>query len=385
MGNHSKLGDEAVCLLLHNLVPGGSARQWVNLLGDHVQHGGRATIVAPWGPLGETAEDAGIKVVHHGWHERTPHGCDGVWPILAEHDVAVVHWDHRVMHAFEPALATCGRAALTVHQAPQALSRWFGPEAVTSARVPLEQAVSARRATVLVRGEWHRERIASAFDLPESQLRLLPASIPLPSAPAHPASAEPAEVLALTRLSAEKAAIVQLAAELVRARLDSGQECHLTIAGDGPWRDGALALCESRLPARSWRLEPAPTDPLNRLAAADLVVTQGLTTLEAAALERRVVVARPLDDNRAAGVVLSPAGYDAAAGDPFGRPPLSDDPRQLWREILALNNRDLRRLRRLVARRNSLTETSSALSAALRSTLQPAGKGSRPACQGPGG
>jgi hypothetical protein len=368
MSDYPELGDEAVCLLLHNLIPGGSARQWVHLLGEHVQHGGRATIVAPWGPLGETAKGAGINVVHHGWHERTPYGCDGLWPILAEHDVAVVHWDHRVMHAFEPALATCGRAALTVHQAPQALSRWFGPETVASAKVPLERAVSVPQATVLVRGAWHRERIASAFGLPESQLRVLPASIPLPSPPAPPASTASREVLALTRLSAEKAAIVQLAAELVRARLDSGEECRLTVAGEGPWRDDALELCARRLPARAWKLEPAPADPLERLAAADLVVSQGLTTLEAAALERRVVVARPLDEDRAAGVVLSPAGYDAAAGDPFGRPPLSDDPRRLWQEVLALEDRDLHQLRQLVAQRNSLASTASALGAALRST-----------------
>jgi hypothetical protein len=368
MGTPSEFDDEAVCLLLHNLVPGGSARQWVNLLGNHVLRGGRATIVAPWGPLGETAKNAGINVVHHGWHERTPYGCDGLWPILAEHDVAVVHWDHRVMQAFEPALAICGRAALTVHQAPQALARWFGPEAVTSAKVPLERAISARQATVLVGGKWHRERVASAFGLPESQLRILPASIPLPPPPARPASAAPAEVLALTRLSAEKAAIVQLAAELVRARLDSGEECRLTVAGEGPWRDDALALCERRLPAGTWKLEPAPADPLERLAAADLAVTQGLTTLEAAALERRVVVARPLGEDRAAGVVLSPDGYDAAASDPFGRPPLNDDPRQLWRQALALDGHDLRQLRQLVAQRNSLAATSSALGAALRST-----------------
>jgi hypothetical protein len=369
MGSHSEFSDEAVCLLLHNLVPGGAARQWVNLLDDHVQRGGRATIVAPWGPLGETAEAAGINVVHHGWHERTPYGCAGVWPIVADHDVAVVHWDHRVMQAFEPALATCGRAALTVHQAPRALARWFGPEAVTSAKVPLEKAVSARQATVLVGGEWHRERIASAFGLPESQLQVLPASIPLPSPPTRPASAAPTEVFALTRLSAEKAAIVQLAAELVRARLDSGQECRLTLAGEGPWRDRALELCERRLPAGAWKVEPAPADPLDRLAAADLAVTQGLTTLEAAALERRVVVARPLGEDRAAGVVLVPNGYDAAAADPFGRPPLSDDPLRLWKEVLALDGRDLRQLRQLVAQRNSLAATSSALGAALRSTL----------------
>jgi len=361
-------GDEAICLLLHNLVPGGSARQWVHLLGRHVEHGGRATIVAPWGPLGETAEDAGIEVVHHGWHEHTPYGCDGVWPIVADHDFVVVHWDHRVMHAFEPALAACGRAALTVHQAPQALARWFGPEAVASAQVPLERAVRSRQATVLVRGEWHRERIASAFGLPAPQLRVLPASIPLPAAPARPASAAPAEVLALTRLSAEKAAIVQLAAELVRARHTAGRECRLTVAGEGPWRNDAVALCERRLPEGSWAVEPAPVDPIARLAVTDLAVTQGLTTLEAAALERRVVVARPVDDDRAAGVVLTPATYDTAARDPFGRPPVTADAERLWAEALDLEMDDLAALRQAVERENSLASASNALDAATRST-----------------
>jgi hypothetical protein len=368
MSGDPELGEDAICCLLHNLVPGGSGRQWIHLLGRHVQRGGRATIVAPWGPLGDLAVAAGVEVVHHGWHERTPYGCDYLWPLLADHDVAVVHWDHRVMQAFEPALAACGRAALTVHQAPDALARWFGPEILDSARIPLERAVGDRRSTVLVRGEWHRDRMASAFDLPKSKLQILPASIPLPPPPARAASEAPVEVLALTRLSSEKAAIPQLAAELVRARLDSGMECRLTIAGEGPWREEAIGLCARRLPEGSWSIEPRPEDAIARLAAAELVVTQGLTTLEAAALERRVVVARALSEDRAAGVVLTPAGYGAAASDPFGQPPLSEDPQLLWDEAMALDPGDLRAIRRTVEQRNSLEHAASALGAALRGT-----------------
>ena len=54
----------------------------------------------------------------------------------------------------------------------------------------------------------------------------------------------------------------------------------------------------------------------------NLVVAQGQTTLEAAALERRAIVARPGLDGRAAGIVLTPARYDLVARDPFALKPL---------------------------------------------------------------
>ena len=371
MSRHREPGATAVCCLLHNLVPGGSGRQWVHLLGRHVQRGGRATIVAPPGPLEELAVAGGIAIVPHVWDDRTPAGCEALWPLVAEHDVAVVHWDHRVMHAFGPALEACGRAALVVHQMPHALARWFGPEIVPGTLVPLEQAVAARRGTVLVRGEWHRQRLIEAFDLPPEKLRVLPASIPVPPVPAAPASDAPTEVLALMRLSPDKAAIAQLAAELVRSRLEAGHECRLTIAGEGAWHGGAVELCERRLPAGSWQLESPPADPIERLAAAELVVTQGLTTLEAAALERRVVVARPVDDERAAGVVLTPGNYEAAAQDPFGRPPVTEDAGRLWADALGLTTESLTAVRQSVERENSIERASSALDAALRSTASP--------------
>jgi hypothetical protein len=370
MANRPELGVDSVCCLLHNMIPGGSARQWIHLLGRHVANGGRATIVAPPGLLQDTAEAAGIEFEPTSWYgdEALELGPERLRSTLGRHDAAIVHWDHRVMDSLEPALDSCERVALTLHQAPDAMASWLGPEAMPEARAPIARALSDERAAVLVRGEWHRERVASAFELPADALRILPASIPLDSIPFQPQLGEPREILALMRLAPEKAAIAQLAVELTRERLAAGRPCRLTIAGEGGWREQASALCERRLPAAAWRIESAPSDPVARLFASDLIVAQGLTTLEAAALGRRVVVARSAGEDRAAGVVLTPDRYDAAARDPFGEPPLTTDPGLLWGELLALGEADLRRLRRQVEDHNSLDAASRALAAAIAAT-----------------
>jgi hypothetical protein len=363
-----ELGVESICCLLHNLIAGGSALQWIHLLGRHVELGGRATIVAPSGPLTAKARRAGIETVDVDWEEVRFDDPGGPLRALDGHDVAIVHWDYGVMDALERARQACGRVALTVHQLPDGMARWWGPEIVPRTKVPIERAIADPYAVVLVRGEWHRERFVADFGLPVEGLHLLPASIPLPEAPPRPAVAQPDEVLALTRLSEEKAAIVRLAVELTLTRLESGR-CTLTIAGDGAWRDEAVSLCESRLPAGAWRIEPPPPDPIARLAAADLVVAQGLTTLEAAALERRVVVARTAREGGGAGIVLTPGSYDSAARDPFGRPPVGTDTAGLWREALALDRVELSALRGMVERNNSLEATSKALAEALARTV----------------
>jgi hypothetical protein len=370
MSSDQELGVDSVCCLLHNMVPGGSAWQWIHLLERHVEAGGAATIVAPPGPLSATAREAGIELIGIDWNDGPPQGHDALWHIVAGHDAAIVHWDHGVMRAFAPARAACGRAVLAVHQAPNALTRWFGPEIVASARAPLIRAVNDEHAAVLVRGESHRRRVATAFDLPEASLDILPASVPLASIPFQPRNGTPVEVVALMRLSPEKAAVGQLAVALTRTRLAAGHPCRLTIAGDGPWRAEAEALCERELPSGSWQIEVAPADSIARLAAADLVVAQGLTTLEGAALGRPIVVARAVDENNAAGAVLRPNLYELAARDPFGRPPLCDDAAQLWDELLAVDGEQLRRLRTLVENHNSLPVASRALADALAGTHQ---------------
>jgi hypothetical protein len=362
-----ELDVESICCLLHNLIPGGSARQWIHLLGRHVERGGRASILAPPGPLSPIAGEAGIETIDVDWDAPSRRGRRALREAVGRHEVAVVHWDHRVMDAFEPALLACGRAALAVHQAPDALARWFGPQILSEARSPIERALADPHAVAIVAGATHRERVAEAFDLPAAGLRVLPACIPVPPARDRPASAG-REVLALTRLSPDKAAIVQLAVELVRLRIDAGHECRLSIAGAGNWKTGALSLCEERLPPDAWRLEAPPRDPIARLAAADLVVAQGLTTLEAAALERRVIVARSVDEERAAGVVLVPDRYDVVARDPFARPPLSPDPERLWQEAMAVPDDELRALRAMVERHNGLEAGAGALREALAAT-----------------
>jgi len=365
MGNRSCSGP-AICCLLHNLTPGGSAWQWLRLLGKHVGDGGRATIFAPPGPLSAPARRAGIEVVATAPWVEGAGGQPELLAAIAEHDVAVVHWEQGVMEAFGPALEACGRAALALHQAPRGLSRWFGETTVATAAAVLKRAVAERHAVALVRGEIHRSKVAAGFGVPADALWTVPAAVALPALPFDPAPPEPREVLAMARLSAEKAAVVELAVELTAARLAAGRTCRLTVAGDGHWRSEAAALCERRLPSQAWRIEPAPENPVARLAAADLVVAQGVTTLEAAALGRRVVVARSAGER--GGVVLTPDRYAEAAQDPFGDPPLTVGPGQLWEEALALGEADLRALRQRVETRNSLEVASRALGEALAAT-----------------
>src|SRR5262245_54227323 len=94
-----ELGVESVCCLLHNLIAGGSARQWIHLLGRHVSGGGRATIVAPTGPLTPMAREAGIETVDIDWADAGLDDPGGPLRALDGHEAAVVHWDYGVMDA----------------------------------------------------------------------------------------------------------------------------------------------------------------------------------------------------------------------------------------------------------------------------------------------
>ncbi|HEY1355080.1 MAG TPA: hypothetical protein VGF09_02080 [Solirubrobacterales bacterium] len=365
----SSLGVERVCCLLHNLEHGGSARQWVHLLGRHVETGGTAAILAPDGPLAEQARSAGIEVIPTVWREEEASRWRGVTGAALDSDAAVVHWDHEVMGGFGPALEASGLAALSIHQAPEALARWFGREILAGARAPIDHALREPGAVVLVRGEGHRRRFAAAAALmvPPDRLRVLPASIPMPPGRFTPRLGEPREILALARLSPDKGAIQRLAIDLTRARLEAGRPAALRIAGNGPCRDDVVALCERALPRGSWAIEDGPADAIARLAAADVVVAQGLTTLEAAALGRRVVVARSAGGG-AAGAVLRPRRYEEAAKDPFGEPELTTDAGRLWEEVLAVDEGELRELRRLVELDNGLDAAATALRDAFAET-----------------
>jgi hypothetical protein len=366
MYDRGELGVAAVCCLLHSLLPGGSTWQWIRLLERHVAMGGHATIFAADGPLAGAARVAGIEVVPASWGNGGAHG--GIWRTVAAHDVAIVQWEQGVMDAFPRALDACGRAALAVHGTPQGVTRRLAPPTPVKARRAVERAVAEPHAVVLVRGEAHRRKVACAYAVPADALRVLPASLPLGSLPFRPARDEPGELLAMTRLGPDKMAIVRLAVELARAALAAGHRCRLTIAGDGPGGPEAVALCEGRLPSPAWQIEGAPEDPIARLADSDLVVAQGTTTLEAAALGRRVVVARTLGTYGASGAVLTPDRYDQAARDPFGDLPMTEDAARLWDEALALDETDLGALRHLVESHNSLEAASRALGEALATT-----------------
>jgi hypothetical protein len=358
----------SLCVLLHNLIVGGSALQWLHLLEPAAAAGARVTIVAPSGALATYVRDAGIELIEVDWATVGTALDEEPWPRVAEHEVAVVHWEQQVTDVFTPALEACGRAALTIHQSPTAVTRWFDKEFIESSRAALDLALRHHAAVVLATGEHHRQRFIEAFDLPAQHIRILPASIPIPPSDLPTVGPGTGEVLALVRLSPEKAAVVRLALELVAAGLAAGDSPHLRIAGEGPWRDDALRLCEDVLPAGSWRLEPAPADPIARLAAADFVVAQGLTTLEAAAVGRSTVVAREVGNEGVAGVLLRPGNYDEAARDPFGIPAVSEDTAGLWRELRVPRPAELATLRELVAAHNSIEAGHAALVEALAAT-----------------
>jgi hypothetical protein len=363
MAGHSNSGVTAICCLLHGLSAGGSTWQWIRLLERHVAQGGQATVFAPEGPLVGPARAAGIEVIPTAWDENGNRGAFRA--ALPEHDVAIVEWEQGVMDSFPLALDVCERVALAMHVTPQSKTRWLAPPTPMKARRVVERAVAEPDAVPLVRGEAHRRKVAAAYALPPEALRILPASIPLPSLPFRPNAGEANEVLAMTRLAPEKTAIVRVAVELVRERLAAGHPCRLAIAGDGPMREETIALCERRLAPGSWRVEGAPEDPIARLADSDLVVAQGTTTLEAAGLGRRVVVARPLGARNASGAVLTPDRYAEAARDPFGDPRATEDMVQLWDEALAIDDVALGELRHQVETHNSLEVASQALSEAL--------------------
>ncbi len=366
MGDRGELGATAICCLLRSLAAGGSTWQWIRLLERHAAQGGRATVFAPEGPLAEPARAVGVEVVPTSWDENGVKG--DVKAAIAEHDAAIVEWEQGTMDSFPWVLDACGRAALAMHQVPQTMTRWLAPPTPMKARRAVERAVAEPHAVVLVRGEAHRRKTANAYGLSPEALRILPPSVPLPSLPFSPKPGEVREVLAMARLAPDKTAIFRLAVELVRERLNAGHPCRLTIAGEGVLKQETVALCERRLSPGSWRVEGAPKDQIARLADSDLVVAQGTTTLEAAALGRRVVVARPYGANSASGAVLTPDRYDEAARDPFGDPAVTEDTARLWEEALAVDKVALHELRNQVETHNSLEAASRALAEAFART-----------------
>lgn len=366
MGELESEAFRKVCCLLHDLGPGGATWQSVRLLAGHVERGGDATIFAQPGSLVEVAQGAGIDVSLVSWGEGGDRGR--IWRTVREHDVAIVQWELGPVEIFARALEACGQVALAVHGAPQTTTRRLAPPGPMKLRRTVERAAADRRAVALVCGATHKRKIAAAYGVPADALRVLPTSVPLEELSFVPAVGDSREVLAMTRLAPEKMSIVRLAVGLVRERLEHAHECRLTIAGDGTQRAEAIELCQRQLPAGSWRIEGAPANPIARLAECDLVVAQGATTLEAAALGRRVVVARSLGSHGASGAVLSPENYDDAARDPFGDPRVTEDFGALWDEAMSLDEHALTELRQLVETHNGPERTLQAFDAAVATT-----------------
>lgn len=361
----------SLCAVIPDLALGGVAVATVGLLSSVVQAGRSATVIAESGPLAERARAAGIAV-----HVIAPEldmaaRYQLVAALAQGHDAALVDWTPTAIGALPAALAATGRAVLVRHGAARHLDEWalFEPErAFTLAR----GAIDDPACVVCACGAAHRREMAECLAVDEQDLAILPEAVDAARIPFQPCTGESRTILAMVRLSIEKAPVVELAAGLTARALAAGRPVHLDVVGEGPWQAEALALCGRLLPPAAWSHEPATERPLERLARADVCVTQGLTTIETAALGRRVVVARHATAaSGVGGTVLTPATYAGAAEDPFAVEQVEHDLDRLWDGLDAIGPGELAALRSLVEERNSPPRQLAAL-VELVASLEPA-------------
>ena len=178
------------------------------------------------------------------------------------------------------------------------LARWHGPE------------VAARRQGHPRTGAWPtRPRWSSSEARPiaassrppsasaRAELRILPASFPLPLFSPRPETRrDPGADPALAREGRDPPTRRRARRGGPRrgASLPPDRRRRRDRPASGSRRSAPI-VCRPG----TWRFEDAPADAIARLAAADVVVAQGSTTLEAAALGRRVVVARSVGERAA--------------------------------------------------------------------------------------
>ena len=145
---HAELGVESVCCLLHNLIAGGSARQWINLLGaprrgrrpGDDRRAGRAALGRRRGwPGSRPSTSPGPTAARRGPRRAAaPRSPATTWRSSTG--------TTSVMDAFEPALEACGRVG--AHPAPgpgSARRAGSGPRSCPAARAVVERALADPR------------------------------------------------------------------------------------------------------------------------------------------------------------------------------------------------------------------------------------------------
>ena len=348
-------GVESVCCLLHNLIAGGSARQWRHLPRPPRRARRPGDDRRSPGPAVARARGGGDRDRRRlRWDERparTRRRCaEAPRRARRRRSSTGTRGDGRI----RAARASAGGSPSRSTSRPARWRAGSAPEVVDTARAGCSGDAAedprTRRSSSAASGTGAGSPRISTCHRPGIQV--LPASIPLPAAAGRPASRAATEILALTPGSRRRRRRWSgSATELTRARARRNARAASTIAGDGPWR-GRPSRSASRLPAGPGGSRRRPRDPLARLAAADLVVAQGLTTLEAAALERRVVVARTVwRTARRRGRAHAPSATTSRPRDPFGRPASSRPyPDASGRSARPVDAGELAALRALVAR-----------------------------------
>jgi hypothetical protein len=352
--NAARRAPRSLCVVIRDLGLGGTSWLYVDLLSRAVRQGIRSTLVAAPGPLYETAARAGIELVDVDWSDPRVETYDVVARATHAHDVGVLLCDPALVHSLAAVVASCDRALLALHSDARGIREWFGEPALSRLASIAQSLVASPGTAVIARGLVHRNECARLLDVEEWRLPIFTPGVAVDRIGFDTTGGEPGRVVVLTRLSPELAPRVHAGIELVAAGLVAGRDCRLELVGDGPWRDGALEACRARLPEDRWRCLPATLDPVAGIRAGSLAIGTGLTTLEAVAAGRPVVVARRTNDG--AGVVgplVTPQRYDLVAEDIHSVAVPAVEPDRVWTELDSLDEADLAELRRKVETRSS--------------------------------
>lgn len=360
----------SVCVVLHDFEIGGVPLLYTDLLARLGRSGVGCTTVAAGGPLLERAQAAGVPAVEADWKAPPHQSYDLVARVTERFEACVVVCDPELVHVLPAALASCGRVLVAVHSEARGLAAWFGEPGLARLRLLTRAVAASPSAALTARGEPHRRALAGLLGLDARAVRVLAPGIATDEIAFQPAAArrgggEAEVVLLVSRLSAEVAARLHAAVELVAAGLAAGRDCRLEIVGDGPWREQALDRCRRRLPPERWSHESWTLDPIARIRSASVVVASNLTALQAAAAGSRVVLARVSDDGRPLGPVLDRNSFHGFSGDIFGTDLAAEEPGRAWARLDGLDGKELAELRALVESHNSGDSQAAGLLAAL--------------------
>lgn len=350
--------------VLGDLGVGGVARLYVDLLTQLARDGRRCRIVAPDGPLRDELVARRIAWEPIDWDGPRLTSLRHLHALLDPNEPGLVVADPRTSHVIA-SVAARGPAVCALHTTADLMDEWLGPRPMAHIADLIRSLQGPRNLQVLTIGASYRATYVRRFDWDPGAVTVLPPAIDVDAFPYAEPPVDPDLVVCLARLSPEKQAHIEAAVKLVREGRAAGRDARLEVVGDGPWRADAEALCAERLPAGGYAFVGATRDPASVLRRAGVVVATGLTTLEAAATGRRVLVPRSWsEDGEVLGPVLGLDCFDELSAYAFGGRflPLSTRPADAWSALDRIGPDELRAVRDRVAAECSLPAAAAVLS-----------------------